>query len=254
MGRANRYSRAYFNDGGISEGKKEIKKIYKYVNFSVLKDIIKSWSLRITSPLDLNDPLECLSRGETQQNASLINIKFLCLTEVGDSHVMWAHYADKHTGACLEFNLNVKYFEYAYQNKSKCFEGLKIIDLWDNSDNHKIEKSLLHKVIYEKNRPTNPQLNKKRIITEVTKNLITKSPEWEYEQEYRSFFFSPKTERRDGIYTTDHLMPYLKRIILGVRANVDQENEIKRMLSQYNRNGITLKKASIDPMEYKVLI
>ncbi len=84
--------------------------------------------------------------------------------------------------------------------------------------------------------------------------FTTKSTEWSYEQESR-FIFLPKPGNKEAIGdSSDHLMPFLKRIILGTKTTNAQQKEIKSLLEQYDRPKISITRASIHRDKYKINI
>jgi len=81
-----------------------------------------------------------------------------CFSEVNNELLMWAHYADKYTGFCLEFDTNSEIFEKA--------KKVKYVD-------------------------TMPKLNIASIFADKEREHImdlfcTKSKAWDYEQEWRT--------------------------------------------------------------------
>ena len=95
-----------------------------------------------------------------------------CLTTKPTCPLMWGHYAEKHTGVCLEFNV---------RNEVFC-------------------KAL--KIEYEENYPPF-QLIDDAVETNV-KALTTKSQDWSYEDEYRLIALDKYTNLlTDGMLVTD---------------------------------------------------
>lgn len=101
-------------------------------------------------------------------SATYSEIRICCFTANKDNLLMWSHYADAHRGFCLEFDARAEPFLRA------------------------------HKVAYSTAYPVMPypvRANGDALIP-----ALTKSKEWEYEQEYRSFLSSEleNAPRNDG--------------------------------------------------------
>jgi hypothetical protein len=115
----------------------------------------------------------------------------VCFSKVRDDILMWAHYADKHKGLCLEFD-----------GSSNC-----------------IFFGEAQPVEYEDYTPIPLHEDRERQMTRV---ILTKSNHWLYEKEYR--IFRPETASQDLNYPVE----LLTGIIFGcmtpdkVRASVKQ--------------------------------
>lgn len=115
----------------------------------------------------------------------------VCFSMVRDDILMWAHYADKHKGLCLEFDgsCNCMFFG---QAQPVAYEDYTPIPLHEDSDR------------------------------QVTRAILTKSKHWSYEKEYR--IFRPETAGQNINYPVE----LLTGIIFGcmtpseVRASVKQ--------------------------------
>ena len=116
--------------------------IYKYVSLDIAETIAITSTLKFTNPLKFNDPFDCdisrlnfdLSKADTlvKNDLQIIKEKFnnntkitarmlenayrktqidkikrasvCCFSCVEDDLLLWAHYSDKHYGACLIFD------------------------------------------------------------------------------------------------------------------------------------------------------
>ena len=88
-----------------------------------------------------------------RKNELILNYRIFCTTEHYDNALMWAHYADKHTGFCV---------------------GYKKEDIENIS-------TKLHRVTYT-SQPYNLKMKSDESI------LFIKSNEWEYENEWRAIY------------------------------------------------------------------
>ena len=127
-----------------------------------------------------------------------------CFAKRNDNILMWSHYADKHTGFCVEYDLS----------KMKSQEA----------------KLMLYPVIYSKKRPLLPlsmfdfsDIKDVKVAegvfpyADIAESLLTKSDIWQYEEEWRI------------IHTLSNLdeQRLFEDIITGVYlgANISKENE-----------------------------
>ncbi len=153
-----------------------------------------------------------------------------CFSEKSDSILMWSHYANKHTGFCVEYDL------------TKC-TSLSA-------------KMLLFPVIYTEERatipmslinfedPTHPKTTDlDKFAPEFVVSLLTKSKIWDYENEWRIIEF--QSNLTDG-----HLLlsDMVSKVYLG--ANITTENET--ILRKALDNNIPIEKYEIDTENYKL--
>jgi hypothetical protein len=128
----------------------------------------------------------------------------LCFSAVNDSLLMWAHYADCHRGFVLEFDTEDEEFQ-------------KLGDLY--------------KVIYSKERPVLV------IVNGITVDIyLHKSPEWEYECEYRLLRTLQACERRSISNVGDLFfvpMPRscVKAVYLGNRMDPTTAKQISGIMA-----------------------
>jgi len=156
--------------------------------------------LKVARFSDANDPFELLAfnthkheihrllrRFKTKQNNKM---GMLCFSENWTDPLLWSHYASKHEGICLGF------------------------DLWRGDE--------VQKVAYEKKRPrleVGTDQDAQSIGSGVQNPLLrTKFSGWEYEQELRRFVDLSKTKKEKGLY----FLPFdkdlrLREVILGER-------------------------------------
>lgn len=157
----------------------------------------------------------------------------LCLTEVPDSLLMWAHYGLFHKGFVIGFDVTNEFFT--------CPQG----------------SFFLKRITYQQQRPTvifpNPNPDE---------TYFTKSIEWEYEKEWRLFRRLPAGKSlgdfatdQDGwpIYLFDLPVEAVKEIILGCRMDLEQSNMI-RELSKSKFPCAHIKAARLSDKEYELII
>lgn len=155
---------------------------------------------------DLNDPFEllpyALSLGEARtvsrvlQSSIAKKMGLICFSDNWRSPVMWAHYADKHRGICLGFDVPDEGPESALKRVDYSPERLKLtLNMQEDF------RGINHDVI--------------RAV------LCTKSAEWAYEREWRALANLTTKDPESGHYYVafgEDLQ--LREVILGARNAV----------------------------------
>jgi hypothetical protein len=175
-------------------------RVYYMTSAKWAKVILKERRLKLSRFYESNDPFELRlidSRPrDTRQFVKMIedyynkNVGLICFGEDWISPVMWAHYAEKHTGLCLGFE---------------------------------VEDSLLTKVAYTDEKiavPMGAHLPKFGLSAALlTKVVSTKATDWSYEHEYRVMGRLAKQDPRTGLYYTDFgPQIQLREVIIGYRC------------------------------------
>jgi hypothetical protein len=163
----------------------------------------------------------------------------LCLTEKPDNLLMWAHYADCHRGFAVELDGTHPFFD---QRKSP---------------NDLIRH--LKKVSYAPERPQvtlfDPDaVPEEFVLSLVSSFFLTKSTEWEYEQEWRMIL--PVPEVPDP-YTAMHLFPFpptlVTGLVFGCRMPPGRKQGILELLDSGELyKHVAIYEASIDEMRFAV--
>jgi len=187
--------------------------VYHYISACYGLEGIRKRRLKIARIMELNDPFEFLGVNlkdrkfrkairETKQELSKSK-GILCFSKTWRNPVLWSHYADKHKGLCLSFE---------------------------------VENKLLGKVDYVDSRlPVPTELNEEFM----KKLLFTKFRHWEYEQEYRVYV--QLEEEEDGMYFAKYSNELrLKKVIVGSRSSVTRA-ELTNALGDLNNNVETFK-------------
>ena len=162
------------------------------------------------------------------------NIGVLSLSEKCDNLLMWAHYAQSHSGLVIGFDGEHEYFHQQL-----------------GSDD---EFRYIRKVRYSDIRPRVDLTT----IEDAADIFLTKSREWEYEQEWRIMRpLQDATEVRSIDNQTIHLFSFpptcVREVILGYRISALNRLEIRESLAndeQYSH--VKLYDAVIDIRDYKV--
>lgn len=167
--------------------------VYHFLNAAYGLEDLRERRLKISRILDLNDPFEFLGVNLSDREfrkalratkAELSKSKgLLCFSKTWKNPVLWGHYADKHRGICLGFEL---------------------------------PRTVLKKVSYVDSRLPRPDMLDEVFMKRL---LFTKFSHWQYEQEYR--VYCQLDEAVGGLYYaefSDELL--LKRVIVGDQSAV----------------------------------
>ena len=149
--------------------------------------------LKIARIMELNDPFEFLgvelsdrdfrrAMKATKETLSKSN-GLLCFSKNWQNPVLWGHYADKHRGICLGFDMPNKYPT---------------------------------KVNYVKTRLPKPQVLDEAFIKKL---LLTKFVHWKYEEEYRTY--TSLDEEIEGLFYADFSDSLvLRQVIVGDQSQL----------------------------------
>lgn len=175
-------------------------KLYKYYSPSAVEKTIFDNTIRWTIPCEENDPFEGLASGwdeavvkraieNSQAKEDILNslfksreiqnrvshiTAFVSFAKRNDNLLMWSHYGEKHTGACIEFDTY-------YLRKE--IDELKQVDYAKTIGAKRKEVPLP----LEGQDDTTPEYQRR-----VREFLSFKAKEWEYEEEWR-FIVPPMT-------------------------------------------------------------
>lgn len=211
--------------------------------FSYLEKLVKSGSLKFSSPSEFNDPFDCLPTqvGELPvgkmphfvadqlnmfpQSALSHYIGVACFTPHPDKMLMWSHYGDQHKGVCVGFD-SVGLFH----NMEKNSEGYPLCDKFK-------------KIEYTAFRPREHEED----------FIYKKSLEWRYEDEYRLVSTCRRGEPEWGPGVWNVPVTSIKEIVLGARMDATTEEKVKSLVID-NRPDITIKKSVVHSHTFDILI
>lgn len=143
------------------------------------------------------------------------NTGILCLTPHNDNILMWAHYANSHKGACIEYDLMADTAAFCFPKKV------------EYSDDY-----IKFNYLKEQER--------------VTECIFHKSKAWSYEDEYRIV-------RPDHAGRIISINPQaIRSICFGCKCDDIEINEIREYINKKGWTHIQLKKAEIDDTAFKL--
>lgn len=144
--------------------------------------------------------------------------KIGCFSETNKSILMWSHYAGKHTGFCVEYNIKGIPLDNDFNmNLFPVIYSVKPLDLSKALINKRVD--VLGQILY-----------------------LVKYIDWKYEKEWR---YIGKTT-----ISNKYTMPIKpKRVYLGTMITEENENKIKEIT---NRIGIECKKMQLKPYSFEL--
>ena len=260
-------------------------KLYHFTNEKYGLEDLREKHLKVARISDLNDPTEFLAADlsneefrhamESMKESFSNDLGILCFSENWKSLVQWAHYANKHKGLCLGFDIpdhslaKVNYSENRLSADEILARSKTLTDqLEEKMDDYigqlisPVSPVSLDEFEYRKRKFLEeecPRLLRQPIESDpegqafMKKVLTTKGVEWRYEKEYRVFVSLQSCEQIDGLYfikfSSEELM--LREVITGPRSQVtckQIEDALGRMADCVN-----IRKARISRSEYAVV-
>lgn len=167
-----------------------------------------------------------IKNGVKETNKSIL---VSCFSKDPKSILMWSHYAENHTGLCIEYE----------RPESPDFVDMKYSEYRPRIKTSKLTSFLAAKTILVEDYNQNFDQS---IIDELMTPYQTKAKEWEYEQEVRCMITSKsKSLIKDGddFY---YKMPKPTKIIIGCRASGKELNELIKIAKKMSIRYTFLKK------------
>ena len=223
------------------------KEIYKYESLSTAELIIFNQTIKFTFPGKFNDPFDCnlenvyfkfsermdplviqeidilkkefgrllsdemlLRAYQESLNNKLRNAAVSCFSLRKDNTLMWSHYADKHSGICLQFDF---LFEKPFLDVKIALEGT---------------------VDYGFGDPINYLEDKKAGLWRA---FLTKSIDWQYEKELRFLTLQ-------GEQAYKYKPEFLRKIIFGINCKKSEIEGIISCCKQQNLLHLKFEKAN----------
>lgn len=173
--------------------------------------ILKERRLKLSRFYEANDPFELklidIRSRETRDMATMIgetlnaSVGMICFGAAWSSPVMWAHYADKHAGVCLGFEIHDSLL-----TKIKYTDKKIAASFGSHLPDHGISEALL------------------------TAIRTTKATDWSYEREYRAESWLKEPDPKSNLYFMDFgPQMKLRELVIGHRCEWTTGNASDRI-------------------------
>lgn len=235
---------------------KDFYYIYKHLSFDQYFKVLEIFTechLKFTPPSRFNDPYDCIAVTEIEgnkpndllQKALTEKLAVTCFNNNPLSILMWSHYAQSHQGFVIEFRIQQPFI---YGPAPDVLTLLKVIYT------DKFPKTVLPPV------PLTPWSNDFfRIMDQMVKNqFLTKSIEWEYEEEFRVLKHDYDPNNENSLLVKFPPLS-IASVILGAKLNSDDEkyNMLLNAINQYNvsnKCNLPVYQTQLQPNGFKLAV
>lgn len=163
-------------------------------------------------------------------------LAILSLSRRDDGILLWSHYGDSHRGVALGLC-------------SHCWaeDGSKLLPVIYTPERVHYDLGEIGFLQHPGSQET------------VIRILSIKSPEWEYEKEYRAVFPLNRTSRKvadDGtaLYFKSVIETYFREVVIGARCNRADELALLDILREPRFSHVRVRRASLDPQKFRVIV
>lgn len=186
-------------------------RVYHFVNKEYGLENLRKKRLKIATLNELNDPFELFgvefSDPDTRRAFRVMkddmskNRGLMCFSKGWQNPVQWSHYADKHKGLCLGFDVPDEYLGEVNYSRSRLIADVEKL--------------------------RNP---KDLSLSLAKKFLFTKYHHWKYENEVRSFVTLEEIDEEKGLYFAGFSEQLtLREVIVGAMSDITR-NDINENL------------------------
>ncbi|WP_300742857.1 tetratricopeptide repeat protein [uncultured Brachyspira sp.] len=227
----------FYNQQFYYEIKNDSLYNYTKVNKDTLRSVLNN-TLWCSNTKNFNDPVDPFIKKNSYDKSYdylLERIKVACLTTHNDNTLMWSHYADKHQGICIEYDINnifdknnIILKKISYNKKAIRFDLIKntqntiMLSNTKNIDNFLISPNFISNALID----NNP-------LDHITELFMVKSKEWEYEDEYRILFYDEENKNPNGALIN---LP-IKSICLGVQTSKEDKELVYNLVKSINEKN-----------------
>lgn len=177
-----------------------------------------------------------------------------CFSETNNNFLMWSHYSSKHSGICLEFNLNHNNFPYEMRDKRELNEekfkqqvsewDTKTIIFWSNLKKVEYEEiqpyiNFYHFAPVFQNEYDCDLLGLSKSWThkyafELESLFSTKTKSWKYENEWRAIEINFENQKFPEERVRHYPIECLSAIYFGINTPEEVKNRIYKMFYRKN--------------------
>jgi hypothetical protein len=189
-------------------------RLYHFLSLENAIDDIENKHIKISTIEDLNDPFELLAIELSDKTRRRVFLKIkkrlsqllgvICFSRHWSNPLLWSHYAEKHRGVCLGFD---------------------------------VSSEVIIEIEYGAKRLVNDLVNGNTTIDEElqVRLLRTKYTDWAYEDEVRIFEPLEAHQNRSGLHFRiwgDDLV--LREVVLGARCIDERARKIESVLKDFD--------------------
>jgi hypothetical protein len=229
--------------------KTKATRVYKFLPAEFALQNLCKRQIKISSFPDMNDPFELLGglridptlRHHWEVLLSRLNewCGVLCFSRDWHNAMLWSHYADKHKGICLGFDIGAKLElrkpDYV-ANRQEFDDDLRVL-----------LAAAPHSMSLK---PSDKQF--KDCMRVITRMLFTKFDAWSYENELRMFIAQKEEQKQGAFYFAEFdEQIQLRSIVLGARCTTPAKH-IEMATAGYSP-AITVVRAALSGKSFKVV-
>ena len=163
-----------------------------------------------------------------------------CFSKRDDSILMWAHYADKNRGACVEWIMDDDVFiDVEYRKKVRPVDTYKIVKL----------------ILADKFLDVDSKITDEKVARYAIKPFVTKGKDWKYEKEIRCVFVKNNDldsrvwfDSEKKIYLFD-MKALPSKVYLGYKMEPEEKEKAIQMCKE---RGIECVEMKIDGIHYQL--
>jgi len=224
--------------------------IFKYLPFNIntIASLENSYIYH-SKVADFNDPFDCnarllgkIMRKDTYPEEAAIpvadfitHVGISCFSKTNSSILMWSHYAEKHSGICIEYSsyeLNLKSNDYS-QGLNKSFHQKLLKNVFSVFNK-------LYEVEYFSTLKKHTVIqSRKGLFNTINHLFLTKYTDWSYEQEVRRVIYLESADNV-GDRMFYHEPRLIKAIYFGALANDSTIEHVCRIAKDKYKNKIKL--------------
>jgi hypothetical protein len=218
--------------------------VYKFLPANCALDDLLKRRLKISTFGDMNDPFELygvrFSNPDVQSllaSHSQLNHGVLCFSRNWSNPMLWSHYADKHKGICLGFQISAS---------DRVYEPRYVESRCELDSEAMLEAAAPGDYLKE----SDPRFKAAKEITQ--KMLMTKYNGWKYEDEVRIFIALKEEQKDDNSYFAgfdENIQPNM--LITGPRCTIVMK-DVKTAVGGY-APPVKLIRAILSPDSFKVV-
>ena len=181
-------------------------RLYHFTSARYALEDVAQQQIKISRIADLNDPFELLPANLKDRGRRKLLRDFkasfesdhgvLCFSRKWDNPVLWSHYAEKHFGICLGFDVD-----------ERCALSVSYVDAMQDLDVAKFDVTRHPRADFARD--------------EIRMLATTKFRHWQYEDEMRVFVALDHSTAQNELYFYSFSSQLaLREVIIGARCNV----------------------------------